>query len=173
MMQQQVTPDAEWADRLRANGLRVTAGRLAALRYLEQHPHSSVASICGAIESEIASISQQSVHNIAHDLTDRGLLRRIDLPGSGSTLYETRTRDNHHHVQCVVCHRVEDVDCEIGAAPCIVPEHVHGMRLLEADVTFRGVCADCETADCEAADRDTADRDTAGIDQIRDPEPST
>lgn len=142
---QRVTSSAEWADRLRADGLRVTNGRVAALRYIEQHPHSSVAAICNGLADEVASISQQSVHNITHDLTRCGLLRRIDLPDSGSTLYEVRTHDNHHHVQCMVCHRIEDVDCVIGAAPCIAPEHVHGMRLLAADVTFRGVCTDCDT----------------------------
>lgn len=144
MLQRQTTADAAWADRLRAVGLRATAGRVAALRYLEQHPHSSVAEIRDALAREIPSVSQQSVHNIAHDLTHHGLLRRIDLPDSGSSLYETRTRDNHHHVRCVVCGRIEDVDCATGAAPCLSPEHTHGMRVLEADVTFRAVCADCE-----------------------------
>lgn len=146
------TAPEDWAERLRANGLRVTSGRIAALDYIERHPHSSVAAICRGIETTQPSISQQSVLNIANDLTSRGILRRIDLPDSGSALYETRTDDNHHHVQCVVCHRIEDLDCAIGHAPCVTPEHTHGMRLIEADVTFRGVCADCD-ATTESAHR--------------------
>lgn len=135
---------AQWGELLREHGLRATAGRIAALDHLHAHPHSSVADVHGALVERLPSLTLQSVHNIAHDLTECGLLRRIDLPDTGSARYETRTGDNHHHVQCVVCHRIEDVDCVVGEAPCLVPGHAHGMRLLEAAVTFRGVCAECD-----------------------------
>lgn len=145
------TSPAEWAEQLRARGLRVTSGRVAALGYIEAHPHSSVSSIHATLSKDLSSLSQQSVHNITHDLTDCGLLRRVDLPDAGSALYETRAHDNHHHVQCVICHRIEDIDCEIGEAPCLTPNEAHGMRLLEATVTYRGVCADCEGSPAAAS----------------------
>ncbi|CAG7619291.1 Fur family transcriptional regulator [Leucobacter soli] len=138
------TPE-HWGETLRAHGMRVTSGRVAALGYLQMHPHSSVADIHGALAGELPSLSQQSAHNIANDLTECGILRRIDLPDSGSARYEMKRGDNHHHVQCVVCQRIEDIDCIVGEAPCLRPEHTHGMRLLEAAITFRGVCADCES----------------------------
>lgn len=138
------TSPAQWGELLRERGLRVTAGRLTALSHIEAHSHSSAAEVHSALSAEHPSLSQQSVHNIVNDLTEAGLLRRIDLPDSGSALYETRTADNHHHVQCIVCHRIEDIDCVVGEAPCLSPDHSHGMRLLEAAVTFRGVCADCD-----------------------------
>ncbi|WP_028244544.1 Fur family transcriptional regulator [Pseudoclavibacter soli] len=133
-----------WADRLRAVGLRVTGGRVAVLEYLEAHPHSSAAEVLEVLEPQLPSISAQSVHNIVHDLTEHELIRRIDLPDSTAARYETRTRDNHHHVQCVVCGRIEDVDCAVGHAPCLTPSQTHGIRVLVAEVTYRGVCADCE-----------------------------
>ena len=139
------TPE-QWGDRLRERGLRVTQGRIAALGYLAAHPHSSAAEIFAGLSEQLPSLSQQSVHNIANDLTAHGLLRRIDLPDAGSALFEPLRGDNHHHVQCVVCHRIEDVDCAVGAAPCLMPHGDHGMRVLEAAVTFRGVCTDCEPA---------------------------
>lgn len=138
------TPE-RWGEMLREHGLRVTTGRLTALAHIEAHPHSSAAEVHTALAAEQSSISQQSAHNIVNDLTEVELLRRIDLPDSGSALYETRTQDNHHHVQCVVCHRIEDVDCVVGAAPCLTPDHSHGMRLIEAAVIFRGVCAECDS----------------------------
>lgn len=138
------TSPEQWAEALRDRGLRVTSGRIAALGYIEAHPHSTVADIHSAISRELSSISQQSVHNIANDLTECGILRRIELPDASGALYEARRGDNHHHVQCVVCHRVEDIECVVGEAPCLHPNHSHGMRLLEAAVTFRGVCAACD-----------------------------
>ena len=134
-----------WSARLREHGLRATGGRIAALDYLDMHPHSSAAEVHAGLHGELASLTMQTVHNIVHDLSECGILRRIDLPDSGSALYETRSGDNHHHVQCVQCRRIEDIDCVVGAAPCLTPDHTHGMRLLEAAVVFRGICADCDS----------------------------
>lgn len=136
--------DAEWSARLRAGGLRVTSGRLAVLNYLQRHPHSSAAEVHQALASE--GLSLQSTHNIVHDLSACGLLRRVELPGNGGAHYELHRHDNHHHVQCIVCHRIEDVPCAIGAAPCLTPSDAHSMRILEADVIFRGVCPGCESS---------------------------
>ena len=127
---------ARWADVLRAHGLRVTPGRAAALEHLETHPHSSVAQVHSALAPRLPSLSQQSVHNIANALTERGILRRIDLPDAGGARYETRTGDNHHHLQCVV-----------GKAPCLSPDDAHDMRVVEAVVIFRGICADCDASE--------------------------
>lgn len=138
------TSHAAWSTRLRDAGLRVTAGRVATLNYIEMHPHSSVSEIHTTVSREHASLSVQSVHNITTDLTEHGIIRRIDPPDSTSALFETRVADNHHHIQCVQCQRIEDLDCVIGQAPCLTPSHNHGMRLLEASVTFRGICANCD-----------------------------
>lgn len=135
---------ADWGRILHAHGLRATEGRLATIAYLDRHPHSSVAETHRALAESHPTLSYQSVNNITRDLTRIGVLRRVDLPDSDSARFETRTGDNHHHVQCVVCQRIEDVDCVVGSAPCLTPNHNHGMRLLEAAVTFRGVCADCD-----------------------------
>lgn len=146
MQKQALTPPERWTELLRERGLRATSGRVIALCYIEAEPHCTAGHIREALAHEHPALSQQSVHNIVNDLTEVGLLRRIDLPGTGSALYETRTDDNHHHVQCVICHRIEDIDCVVGEAPCMQPSHTHGMRLLEAAVTFRGVCASCDAA---------------------------
>lgn len=136
--------DEDWGAMLRESGLRITSGRVAALGYLADHPHSSAGDVHSGLAESLPTLTLQSVHNITQDLTRHGLLRRVSLPDSDSTLYETRIDDNHHHVQCVVCRRVEDIDCVVGQAPCMSPDHTHGMRLIEAAVTFRGVCRDCD-----------------------------
>lgn len=140
------TPPEQWGTLLREHGLRITEGRLDALVYLESHPHSPAAAIHAALAEYSPTLSPQSVHNIVNDLTEAGILRRIDPPEAGRALYETRTGDNHHHAQCVHCHRIEDVDCVVGGAPCLSPNRAHGMRLIEASITFRGICSDCEQA---------------------------
>jgi Fe2+ or Zn2+ uptake regulation protein len=130
---------------LRAAGLRVTAQRTAVLEALNEAPHAPVDLLHGAVRARVPGIALQTVHGVVNDLTAAGVVRRVSLPGAPSALYELhRDDDNHHHVQCIVCGRVEDVECAVGAAPCLHPSHDHGMRVLEASVTFRAICAECE-----------------------------
>ncbi|MGO1234477.1 MAG: Fur family transcriptional regulator [Microbacterium gubbeenense] len=130
--------------RLRGAGLRVTTQRTAVLEALAETAHAAVDELHERVQTRIPGVALQTVHGIVNDLTSAGIAQRVSLPGATSALYEMARGDNHHHVQCVVCGRVEDVDCVVGAAPCLTPSHTHGMRVLEAAITFRGVCADCE-----------------------------
>jgi len=133
------------AARLRAAGLRVTVQRTTVLEALRARPHSSAETIFAAVRTEIPGIALPTVHSILGDLTAGGLVRRVSLPDVGSALYELQHGDdNHHHVQCIGCGRVEDVACAVGAAPCLHPSHDHGMRILEAAVTYRALCSECE-----------------------------
>ena len=132
------------ATRLRAAGLRVTAQRLAVLDALSEVAHAAVDELHERVQAQMPGIALQTVHGIAGDLTAAGIAQRVSLPGAASALYELARGDNHHHVQCIVCGRVEDVECAIGEAPCLTPSDAHGMRIVEAAVTFRGICENCE-----------------------------
>ncbi|MFT3876598.1 MAG: Fur family transcriptional regulator [Propioniciclava sp.] len=134
----------ECAALLHSRGLRVTAGRVATIIHVRAHPHSSASEVHTALAGDLPSLSVQSVHNIVQDLSECGILRRVELPDSGGARYEVERLDNHHHVQCVVCHRIEDVECAEGRAPCLTPSDTHGMRIIEASLTFRGICRDCD-----------------------------
>lgn len=134
-----------WPEQLREAGLRVTNQRIAALDYVDAHPHSTVDDILTAVRVALPTTTHQTIHGVVNDLVARSLMRRIELPSQpGGARYETRVGDNHHHIECVRCGRIADVDCTVGAAPCLTPSDSHGMRVLEAQVTYLGVCAACE-----------------------------
>jgi Fur family ferric uptake transcriptional regulator len=127
---------------LRDRGLRVTQGRIAVLTALEGNPHSDADTLCQIVREQVPTISVQSVHNVLHDLTEAGMLRRIEPAGSSSR-YERRLGDNHHHVVCTRCGAIEDVDCVHGEAPCLTPSNTAGFTIETAEVTFWGVCPRC------------------------------
>lgn len=130
---------------LRSAGLRLTAQRAAVYRALANSPHSSADVIHAAVLTEVFGIALPTVHNVLGDLTNAGVASRVSLPDSDRALYELHVaEDNHHHMQCVSCGRVEDIECAIGHAPCLIPSQNHGMRVLEAAVTFRAICSECE-----------------------------
>ena len=133
------------ADLLRQHGLQVTAQRLAVLRAVTGRPHCTADEVAEAVRAEIGAISRQAVYDALGVLVDKGLLRRIQPAGSRAR-YEQRVGDNHHHLVCRSCGRVVDVDCAVGAAPCLRAADASGFAIDEAEITFWGRCPDCRAA---------------------------
>lgn len=130
---------------LRQHGLNVTAQRVAVMRALAEHPHATADVVESVVRSVIGTVSRQAVYDALGTLTERGLLRRIQ-PANSSARYETRTGDNHHHVVCRRCRRMEDVDCAVGYRPCLEPSDAHGFEVDEAEVIYWGRCSECAAA---------------------------
>lgn len=127
---------------LRTRGLRVTRGRLAVLDVVAAHPHADADAIHQAVAILEPGISLQSVHNVLAALHEAGVLRRFE-PARSPARYELRVDDNHHHAVCSRCGRVEDVDCVTGEAPCLHAPAPAGFAVMQAEVTFWGLCAAC------------------------------
>lgn len=134
--------DIEPAARLRAAGLKITKGRVAAVTALEAYSHSTAEQLHRRLRADGVPMTLQAVYLALQVLTDHGVLRRIEPAGSPAR-YEVRVGDNHHHLVCTRCDRVVDVDCAIGRAPCLLPVDAHGFSVTTAEITFWGVCPDC------------------------------
>ncbi len=129
---------------LRAASLRVTAPRVAVLAELAERPHADVDTITHAVRERIGTVSTQAVYDVLRALTGAGLVRRIEPAGSPAR-YERQVGDNHHHVVCRGCGRLDDVACATGAAPCLEASTSHGFEIDEAEVIYWGICPDCRT----------------------------
>lgn len=136
--------NAEPADVLRQHGLPVTAQRLAVLHAVSTHPHATADEVAETARGAIGAISKQAVYDALGALTDAGILRRIEPAGS-PTRYEDRIGDNHHHVICRTCGRLEDVDCAVDYTPCLTASDDHGFEIDEAEVVYWGRCPTCRT----------------------------
>ncbi|WP_084039818.1 Fur family transcriptional regulator [Demequina sp. NBRC 110053] len=134
---------------LRAAGLRVTDTRVAVVETLADMPHSGADTIVASVARRLSTTSRQAVYNVLNDLAAAGLARRIE-PAGQPGLYELRVGDNHHHIVCQRCGAVADIDCVTGHAPCLTPSQTSGFDLLEAEVTFWGVCSDCKALTADA-----------------------
>ena len=128
---------------LREAGLRVTAPRLAVLAAVGVRSHQTADDIAAGVRRRLGAISTQAVYDVLGALTRAGLVRRIEPAGS-PTRYETRVGDNHHHVVCRGCGAIGDVDCVVGEPPCLSPSEAAGFVVDEAEVTFWGMCPDCQ-----------------------------
>ena len=128
---------------LRQAGLRVTAPRLAVLNAVRgEGQHRDAEAIADAARKQLGTLSTQSVYDNLHILEEAGLVRRIQ-PSGHPGRYEARIGDNHHHIVCRRCGFTADVDCTVGAAPCLEPSSDHGFIVQEAEVIFWGICPQC------------------------------
>ncbi len=131
------------AEILRQNEIPITAQRLAVMRAVASCPHRTAEAIAEEVRSQIGTISRQAVYDALGMLAKKGLIRRIQPAGS-PTLYEDRVGDNHHHAICRSCGKTTDVDCALGAAPCLNSSQQQGFSIDEAEVIYWGTCATCQ-----------------------------
>lgn len=139
-----VPPELALCERLRAAGLRVTAPRLAVFTAVQgEGQHRDVLEIADSARKRLGTLSIQAVYDNLDILVEIGLIRRIQISGQPAR-YEARVGDNHHHIVCRRCGATTDVDCAIGAAPCLDPSADHGYVIEEAEVIFWGICPQCQ-----------------------------
>jgi Fur family ferric uptake transcriptional regulator len=127
--------------RLREHGLRATAPRVEVLAALEDlGGHRSADEVRDRLAEGGRRLPRSSVYNVLGSLAEVGLALTADA-GPGAVLYEAG-REWHHHFVCRSCHTVFDVECVVGARPCLNPGTDVG-EVDEAQVIFRGVCSAC------------------------------
>ena len=116
--------------------------RLAVLRAVSAQPHCTADDVYAVVTRDLGTISRQAVYDSLAVLADHRLIRRIQPAGSAAR-FEDRVGDNHHHLICRVCGTVVDVDCAVGAAPCLTAADDMGYDIDEAEVAYWGRCPDC------------------------------
>lgn len=138
-------PDPETFARakLRTAGLKATRPRALVYAVLrEVGGHRSVDEVAFLLEERGHPIPRMSIYNVMTDLTEASLVMPADA-GPGRALYEAAD-EWHHHFVCRGCGRIEDVPCTKGRKPCLTPpKGPPGRTIDEAQVIFRGYCADC------------------------------
>lgn len=152
---------------LRDHGIYVTAQRLAVMRAVDAHPHATADVIVRTVRDEIGTVSRQAVYDTLNTLSTLGVLRRFQPMGSPAR-FESRAGDNHHHLICRSCGRVEDVDCAVGGRPCLTASDDHGFEIDEAEVIYWGVCPDCRARATSPADTGTHSQTSTSQDSTTD-----
>ena len=142
---------------LRGATLRVTRPRVAVLAAVHAHPHADTDSLIDAVRRDSGDVSHQAVYDVLRALTDARLVRRIQPTGSVAR-YEARVGDNHHHLVCRSCGSIADVDCAVGASPCLTASNDAGYEIDEAEVIWWGRCPACTAArNQQLSEQDRAD----------------
>jgi Fe2+ or Zn2+ uptake regulation protein len=132
-------PD-ELAELLRGHGLRPTPQRRAIVDAARRGGgHVTAESVFERVRDDLPTISLKTVYETLHSLVAVGVMRELVL-GVGAIRFDM-TPHPHHHVVCLECHRIEDVDLDEDATRI----HQHqGFSIVRTDVTAWGLCEGCQ-----------------------------
>ncbi len=134
--------DAELIAALRATGRRVTMPRLLVHRCVRaRNRHVTAEQVYAELVAEMPSLSAATVYETLDLLDELGLVRRVNTP-RGATTYDSRV-DDHHHLVCRECGRMEDLDALIDTAAAENAARAAGFSPDFAQLTVSGLCPDC------------------------------
>jgi Fur family peroxide stress response transcriptional regulator len=131
------------AGRLRANGLRVTAQRVAILQTLAQCTgHPTVQEIYQRVRRQFPMISLNTVYKTLSALCERGELFAVGGAEDGALRFESDPTP-HHHVVCLGCRRIQDVMDPALDALRGSSRELGGFAVIGHRVEFFGYCRNC------------------------------
>lgn len=137
------TTISELLQRLRERGWRLTAQRRVVAEVLAgEHIHLTADAVYSRAQQRLPEISLATVYNTLNELVEMGELLELST-GGGPKRYDPNTASAHHHLHCVDCGGLRDVEPS-GADHLALPaDQQHGFELLDVDIVFRGRCPDC------------------------------
>jgi Fur family transcriptional regulator, peroxide stress response regulator len=136
----------------RESGLPVTTQRWAVFEaILSRADHPTAEQLYRAVRGELPQISRMTVHRILNTFVSLGLVAKTCHPGSAAR-YDPKLHQ-HHHLVCMECGRIIDVeDPRLDQIPW--PKVHSGKFLIEGyHVHFRGRCARCRQKPSASAGR--------------------
>jgi Fe2+ or Zn2+ uptake regulation protein len=127
---------------LHSRGQRVTPQRLVIHdTLLELNRHVSADEVHTAVSERLPNVSAPTVYATLDLFEELGIVRRINLAG-GAARYDPRP-DDHHHLVCANCGRVEDLDAGVDMAGALRAASRRGFRADHAEVVVHGLCSNC------------------------------
>lgn len=111
------------------------------VQHAEDHP--TAADVIDRLRSKGYNFAYGTVYNSLRYLTDAGLIRELKL-GEAVSRYDARTEE-HQHIVCTKCGRVDEVMTELPAEWSKSVEAETNYTITHMQVVLEGVCGQCAT----------------------------
>ncbi len=110
------------------------------LRKLRSHP--TAADLYEIVRQRLPKISLGTVYRNLDLLAKQGLIRKLEIGGSEKR-YDG-TAEQHYHVRCVICQRIDD----LHELPSDFAEddfaNLNGYEIIGHHLEFVGICPECK-----------------------------
>lgn len=134
---------------LQSVGLRLTPQRIAICNLLaESEDHPTAKEIYALLKPQFPSLSLATVYNTLETLVELGAIHALGSAGDDTVHYDADTTP-HVNLVCLSCHRIFDVENpHVNALEAEIRTH-SGFRVVGANVTYYGLCPDCQQKEAE------------------------
>ena len=129
---------------LKAAGSKMTKVRVAAVEAFCRHAEPMTAAELGAALGRAGvDVNKTTLYREVDFLLEKGVIVEIVF-GDRSSRYELKDREHHHHVVCVRCDKVVDVDLgrDLDAQERAIARKTK-FTVLRHSLEFFGLCAGC------------------------------
>lgn len=133
-------------EHLERYGIRPSVQRVAVMHYLLTHrTHPTVDEIYNELVKEIPTLSRTTVYNTLHLLYEHGAVLALCIDGINAH-FDGYTHP-HAHFLCTQCGKVYDVDLDDAS---FIERNApkNATRTTDAQLYYKGTCADCEAKKC-------------------------
>ena len=126
----------------REAGIPCTIQRRALLEtVVDRDDHPSANQVFEAVRARNPQISRATVHRNLETLSQMGVISKTCHTG-GVSRYDARV-DIHHHLICLRCNSIVDIDDENLSSLTIPDTSAFGFEVSDFRVQLRGICRNC------------------------------
>ncbi|MEV8313799.1 Fur family transcriptional regulator [Streptomyces sp. NPDC059900] len=129
-------------ERLRGRGWRMTAQRRVVAEVLDgEHVHLTADEVLARATARLPEISRATVYNTLGELVTLGEV--IEVSTGRAKRYDPNAHRPHQHLVCSGCGAIKDVHPGGDPLSALPASERFGFTVSAAEVTYRGVCPDC------------------------------
>ncbi|HVZ79839.1 MAG TPA: transcriptional repressor [bacterium] len=126
----------------REQGLPLTSQRQVILETLAGRvDHPTADQVFEAVEGRLPGLSRTTVYRVLETLVRLGIVHKASHLGSAAR-YDPNT-ERHHHLTCLQCHKVVDLEEDRVRELRLPPASGKGFEVVDYSVHFKGYCPDC------------------------------
>lgn len=109
---------------------------------LSSSDHPTALTVCERAKDMVPGLSLGTVYRVLNMLVKEGVVREISVPDAPSRF--DKTTRTHAHFVCTACGELHDVEVDEGSFLRHAKERCIGDEIDEAEILFKGLCADCK-----------------------------
>ncbi len=123
--------------------LRMTNQREMILRELKKSKaHLTADELYERVRKSMPRISLATVYRNLEILSEAGIIRKLEISGRQKRFdYEV---EDHDHIYCVVCHRIENLQVDKSEIKVPEQETVKGYTITGCRLEVTGICPKCQ-----------------------------
>jgi len=122
--------------------LRMTNQREMILQELKKsREHLTADELYERVKKKMPRISLATVYRNLEILSEIGMIGKLEVSGRQKR-FDWNT-ENHDHIYCIECHRVDNLELDREQFGVLAPASVGGYRVTGYRLEFAGVCDEC------------------------------